>query len=253
MTHTSRSRAAPEREGEGLAGRIDRLTALPMLLLALAYLPVFVVGYLPGVTAGVRNAATFAEYAIVATFAAELVVKVAVADRKLRYLRTHWLDVAIVLVPFMRPLRFLRVVRVLPVLARGVVGLRTVLGPYRGAYALVVGLVSVLVSAGVVAALERGAGGSIRGFGDALWWAATTITTVGYGDVAPVTPEGRAVAVFLMVVGIALFGMLTAGVAAYFVKGSEEPDGGVTTADLMAKLEALEKRIEDLGPERRQS
>ncbi len=241
-----------EDRGEGLAERVDRLTELPMLLLALSYLPVFIIGYLPQLPASVREAAEFAEYAIIAAFAAELVVKVAVAERKLYYLRTHWLDVVIVLVPFLRPLRFLRVVRILPFLARSAVGLRTIMGPYRGAYVIVVGLLSVLVAAALVTIFERGAGGSIRGFGDALWWAATTITTVGYGDVAPITPEGRAVAVFLMVVGIALFGVLTAGVAAYFVKGSEEPEQGITTADLMAKLEALEVRIEEMSRERRE-
>ncbi len=62
-------------------------------------------------------------------------------------------------------------------------------------------------------------------------------------------------AVFLMIVGIALFGVLTAGVAAYFVKGSEEPEQGVTTADLMAKLEALEALeacINEVARERRE-
>ncbi len=243
---------ASERRGQGLAERIDRLTELPMLLLALAYLPVFIIGYLPQMSVNAREAAQFAEYAIIAAFAAELVVKMAVAERKLHYLRTHWLDVLIILVPFLRPLRFLRVVRVLPFLARGAVGLRAVMGPYRGAYVLVTGLLSVLAAAALVTLFERGAGGSIRGFGDALWWAATTITTVGYGDVAPITPEGRAVAVFLMVVGIALFGVLTAGVAAYFVKGSEEPEQGVTTADLMAKLDTLEARINEMARERRE-
>lgn len=147
----------------------------------------------------------------VALFAAELVIKVAVAERRWAYLRAHWIDVLIVVVPFLRPLRALRVLRLLPFLARGALGLRRVMGPYRGAYVLVIGLGAVLVSAALVAIFEQDADGSIPGFGDALWWAATTVTTVGYGDKFPVTPEGRAVAVFLMIIGIALFGMLTAG------------------------------------------
>lgn len=59
---------------------------------------------------------------ILAAFAAELAVKLVVADRKIAFLRTHWLDVLIVVLPFLRPLRFLRFARVLPVI-RGVVGL----------------------------------------------------------------------------------------------------------------------------------
>jgi voltage-gated potassium channel len=55
-------------------------------------------------------------------------------------------------------------------------------------------------------------------FPDALWWAATTVTTVGYGDRYPVTAVGRLVATGLMVVGIALLGVITASVAAWFVR-----------------------------------
>ena len=147
----------------------------------------------------------------------------------------------IVVVPFLRPLRALRVLRLLPFLARGAIGLRRVMGPYRGAYVLVIGLGAVLVSAALVAIFEQDADGSIQGFGDALWWAATTVTTVGYGDKFPVTSEGRAVAVFLMIIGIALFGMLTAGIAAYFVESDTE--NGVSNRELLMKVESLEAQL----------
>lgn len=57
--------------------------------------------------------------------------------------------------------------------------------------------------------------------GDALWWATTTVTTVGYGDRFPVTTEGRFVALALMLVGIALIGSVTAAVAAWFISQVE--------------------------------
>ncbi len=88
-----------------LAQRINRVTELPMLCLAILYIPVFIVGYLPGVSSTVRSSAALAEYIIVALFAAELVIKVAVAERRWAYLRAHWIDVVIVVVPFLRPLR----------------------------------------------------------------------------------------------------------------------------------------------------
>ncbi len=214
-----------------------------MLCLAILYIPVFIVGYMPGVSPTVRSNAALAEYIIIALFAAELVVKLAVAERRLAYLRAHWLDVVIIVVPFLRPLRVLRVLRILPFLARGTIGLRRVMGPYRGTYVLVVGLGAVLISALLVTIFERGANGSIQSFGDALWWAATTVTTVGYGDKYPLTAEGRAVAVFLMIVGIATFGMLTAGVAAYFVESESEKD--VSNRELLAKIEALHVRLDE--------
>jgi voltage-gated potassium channel len=76
------------------------------------------------------------------------------------------------------------------------------------------------VGLGAVAVLdaERSApGANITSFGDALWWASTTVTTVGYGDRYPVTTEGRLIAVALMVVGIGLVGAVTASVATWMV------------------------------------
>jgi voltage-gated potassium channel len=62
---------------------------------------------------------------------------------------------------------------------------------------------------------------NIKSFGDGLWWALTTVTTVGYGDRFPTTTEGRAIAFGLMLVGISLMGVITASVAAWFVKMSQ--------------------------------
>lgn len=59
-------------------------------------------------------------------------------------------------------------------------------------------------------------------FGNALWWAFVTTTTVGYGDISPVTPGGRIIAVILMIVGIGFIGMLTGTIATYFIKRKEE-------------------------------
>ena len=58
---------------------------------------------------------------------------------------------------------------------------------------------------------------SIHSVETTLWWAVTTVTTVGYGDTSPVTPEGRIAAAALMVAGISMFGLVTANVSARFV------------------------------------
>lgn len=226
--------------------RVERVTELPMLLLALAYLPVFIVGYLHDVSPDTRRAGAIIEYVIVGVFAAELLVRLFVAQRKLSFPLKNWLDVVIVLLPFLRPMRFLRVARILPFVLRGLAGLRRVLGRYQGAYVILVGILSVLVGALLVSVFEQGSGGPIATFQDALWWAVTTITTVGYGDTHPVTSEGRLVASLLMVVGIALFvGVLTAAVAAYFVE-SDDTEEEVSNTQLMRKLEVLETRLGEL-------
>jgi voltage-gated potassium channel len=83
---------------------------------------------------------------------------------------------------------------------------------------------------------------------DALWWAATTVTTVGYGDRFPTTTEGRIVSGGLMMSGIALLGVVTASLASWFVeKVGEVQAAGARTdeevADLVAEVRALREEV----------
>src|SRR4030067_2360115 len=97
--------------------------------------------------------------------------------------------------------------------------------------------------AGAMYLLERDSGGSIHDYGTALWWAMSTVTTVGYGDTLPSSAEGKGIAVFLMLVGISFFGWITANIAAFLVEFGGKEGRTVTTADLMEKLEALDSEI----------
>ena len=107
---------------------------------------------------------------------------------------------------------------------------------------LAVGLI-VFSCAGLVLSFEGNAPGSnIHNFGDAIWWAIVTVTTVGYGDRYPVTPGGRGVAVVLMLVGIGLIGVLTATVASYFVE--QKADEG--NANLVERLDRMEAMLAKL-------
>jgi voltage-gated potassium channel len=74
---------------------------------------------------------------------------------------------------------------------------------------------------------------------DGMWWAVVTATTVGYGDISPVTPGGRLVAVTLMLFGIGLTATLAASVAAYFVN----QDSGNELDDVIARLDRVEKLL----------
>jgi voltage-gated potassium channel len=85
-----------------------------------------------------------------------------------------------------------------------------------------VSLLLIVVSSIAILQFETVPESNIKGAQDALWWAISTITTVGYGDRFPVTIEGRLVASFLMICGVGLFGTLSGFVASWFLKPTEE-------------------------------
>ena len=85
---------------------------------------------------------------------------------------------------------------------------------------------------------------SIHGCGDSLWWAFTTVSTVGYGDSYPVTTAGRLVAAALMTVGVSLFGVVTASLATYFLRNVRQTDQDTTENELAARLDRVERLLE---------
>ena len=229
---------------EELLRRIERFTDLPLLILALALVPLLIVPAVVTVRPPWDDAILVADWAIWAVFAADFGVKLAVAPRRVEFLRRHWLEGLMVLLPFLRPLRALRVLRLARVavaLGFNVQVIRGILAQ-RGTKVIVAAVVGTLVIGATLAYLaERGEpGATITSFGDAIWWAAVTMTTVGYGDVYPTTPMGRGVAVALMLFGIAALSALTATVAAFLVRESREE---TTLADLLAELRALREEV----------
>jgi voltage-gated potassium channel len=150
-----------------------------------------------------------------ALFAVDLIVKTAITPHRLPYLRRHWLEVLVVIVPFFR---FLRILRIFIFGSRAWVGFRRLV---HVDFLLVYGIGLVTIASTVVASIEGGEQGSINSFTDALWWAVVTITTVGYGDMVPVTAAGRAVAAVLMLGGVAFFSGVTANLASFLVKGDD--------------------------------
>ncbi len=147
-------------------------------------------------------------------FLVDYVVSLVVAPRRGHWFVTHIVDLLSVILPFLRPLRLLRIVTLLSLLRRGAGH------AFRGRVIIfVVGATVLLVWSAAVAVLdaERGSGGPIDTIWDALWWALVTVTTVGYGDFSPITLEGRLVGVGTMLGGITLLGIVTATFASWIL------------------------------------
>ena len=200
---------------EALLLRIERMTELPLVLLAFAMIPL-----LAAAASFLWDLSPEGEYVVFildsfvwAVFAADLVVKIAIATDRWGYIRRHWLDVLIVLIPFIRPLRILRII---VYIGRGFEGAARLA---RIDYVLVYAIGLVLIVATVVTTAERGSGSPLEQFPNALWWAIVTATTVGYGDMVPTTAIGKAAGVVLMLGGIGLFGAVAANLASLLVRG----------------------------------
>lgn len=192
------------------------LTALAVLFLIAFSIPAFVTD----LTDQARSAIEIIQWVCWLAFALDLILGLATSRDKKEYLLKHPLEIASVLLPFLRPLRLMRVI------SFGSLALQKIAMGKQFAITVKVAVTAVFVSyiaAVQITISERSVEGSnIKTFGDGLWWAVTTVTTVGYGDRFPTTTEGRILAVMLMLVGISLVGVITASVASWFVRLSQE-------------------------------
>jgi voltage-gated potassium channel len=239
--------------------RFERHTAWPMLILSIAIIPLLVIPLIFELSTAVETTFFALDWFIWAAFAVEYGVRLFLSERKLRFLRANVVDLVIVVVPFLRPLRVvrsaralraLRAVRVAAFLFRGTRAAHAVLTGHKLHYVLLVMLVLVVASALLVESVESASPASnIKSVPDALWWAATTVTTVGYGDRFPVTAVGRGVAVVLMAAGVGVFGLLAASMASFFIQHKSEDSEEPTLAEVVERLDRIEKTLQQGRPE----
>lgn len=199
----------------------------PLAVASLLFLAAYATRVLAhGLPAPWRDLCLAVAYAAWAAFAVDYAVRWRLSGRGIGFVRRHWLDTVVLALPLLRPLRIVHVYEAvrrrhaeprLPLHARVMA--------YAGLAALLLGFAGALA---VYHQEHRAPGATIVTFGDAVWWTCATLATVGYGDVAPVTPLGRLVAVGLMGCGLALLGAVTGSFSSWLVQvfAREDADGG---------------------------
>ncbi|MHC3474422.1 potassium channel family protein [Streptomyces sp. 7R007] len=227
-------------------GRWEQATQRPLLALAVVFAVAYAVPIVDN-SAGhaLTEMCTVVEWVVWGAFAADYVARLGLASERREFVRRHWLDLIAVVLPILQPLRLLRMVSTLLL-----VGRRARMANQIRLTTYVVGAVVGLLMFGSLAVLsvERDSpDGNIRTLGDALWWSFTTMTTVGYGDHAPTTGLGRVIAVGLMLSGIALLGVVTANIAAWFIARFEKDD--VEERRQTEAIEALTEEVRALRAE----
>lgn len=248
-----------------LLARIDALIDRPLVVLAFAWLVLLIVD----LTMGLNRSLEIATFVLWGLFVLDFVLEFVIAPRKGEYLRRNWLVAIALILPAVRVLAVLRVLRGLQGLrvVRSVVVLRVVTSLNRGmaAVSAVLGhrgigfviALSVLVmfagAAGIQllespAALraagysqQSSTGTTIHSFGDALWWTAMMLTTMGT-DYWPKTTAGRILAWLLALYAFAIFGYITAAVASFLIgwqrdaAGRQDPSANATDAEALTAL-----------------
>ena len=229
----------------------ERRAEWPLTAVAAAFLAAYAWPIIdPDLSSGWSTACDVVTWVAWGLFAVDYAVRFLLSAYRRRFVRANLIDLLIIVLPLLRPLRLLRLITMLSVVNR-----RASTSLHGRVAVYVVGGASLVAFCAALATLDverDAAGANITSFGDAMWWAVTTMTTVGYGDRFPVTPAGRLVAVGLMLSGIALLGIVTATFASWLVARVTALEGEAAetqfdVAALAAEIRRLTAAVEASG------
>lgn len=227
---------------------MERRIEGPLLVFALLTIPALAIEH-SSVREPWDTIATVLNWSIWLAFVAELVLMLRVVPDRAQWLRDHPLDVAIVVLtpPFLpaslQAARVFRLLRLLPLLKAGML-LRRLLTTEGARDAAVLASLTVLGGGAAFAAVESDQ--NLSGW-DGVWWAVTTVTTVGYGDIRPETDAGRVIAMAVMLVGIGFVAILTGAAAERFMRARREEERHMAAQldEIVTRLDAMERRSQD--------
>lgn len=256
----ARERIAAERKT--LVARLEDWLEMPMLVLGFVWLALLVVELTGNPSPALELLGTIIWIIFIIDFA----LKFLLAPDKTDYLKANWLTALSLLVPALRVLRIFRVFRILQAaraarglrlfrvltsLNRGMKSLGASFGRRGFGYVVALSVIVVFAGAAGMLAFENETEGGIRTYGDALWWTAMMITTIG-SEYFPKTAEGRVLCFILALYGFAVFGYVTATLATFFVgRDAANQESEIIGAEdikvLRGEITALRSEIEKLS------
>lgn len=256
---------ALERERYQLLQRLEDWLETPMLVLAFVWLALLIVELLWGESPWFEIIGTTIWVIFLLDFAVELVL----APHRVAYLKRNWLTAFSLLIPALRLFRIfrvfrllrlaragrsLRLVRVISSVNRGMKALGASLSRRGFGYVSALTVLVTFAGAAGIYAFEHEAPGGPHTYGEAVWWTAMIMTTMG-SQYWPQTIEGRVLCVFLALYAFGVFGYVTATLATFFVGRDAESDegelaGAAQIAELREEIRALRADIRALSPSR---
>jgi voltage-gated potassium channel len=194
--------------------RWEKASAVPLAILAVAFLGLWALQVLAELNPIEWDLVEGAILLIWGAFIIDFGFRFYFHTNKKQFLKSNVIEILAIAVPAFRFLRVLRVLMAVGILARVVQSLQGRVNIY---IAIVLPLLTFSGALGVYEAEHAVVGSNITSFSNAFWWACVTVLSVGYGDYFPITWEGRAIAVVLMLGGIAMLSVVTANLASYFL------------------------------------
>ena len=193
---------------------------IPTIIVAFLLLVSLIIPSAYPFSGGVKNIFNELQISLWSLYTIEYLVRVFLSNERWRFIKKHPIDILIIIIPFYQ---FLRVIRIFALTAYFLRKARNLFIKRNMLFLLTMAPLMVTVSGVLMYGAESKAKGTnIRNIWDSLWWAVTTMSTVGYGDKYPVTNAGKIIATIAIIIGVSLLGMLTAEIAVIFIGSREQ-------------------------------
>lgn len=244
-------------KNEQLLKKVDRYTEVPMLVLVLVMIITLVVPMVVTVPDATHAFLELVDWIIWSLFALELLVKTYLSQNKLRYLKSHWVDVLVVVLPLLRVFRIFRVARlargarifralrfarVLVLFGRFTTEVKTIFTRHGFNYLLIVFIGVIVLGTVMTYQFDQMAQTGADTLTESLWLTVVNAFSGGFANVYPETPEAKAVSIVLITVGTVIVSYFTASLASYFTEKEQD----VEQERIEKKLDSLITKINKL-------